>query len=118
MRAREGSGACLPSPPGPRSLGLQTYHKVLLGEDFLLVEVSELMGLLLQLLPQHRTALSGDRNRWACAQDRAAFAGISSTEPFKQTCQGMSKCRLRGRKLRPPRAPGPGLGLGVPKPKF
>lgn len=76
---------CMPCPPGPFSLGLLTYHKALLGEDLLLVEVSEPMGLLLQLLPQHRTALRGEGDRWPRAQDRTAFASISLTKPFKQT---------------------------------
>ena len=46
-----------PLPQAPGSLGLQTDHKALLGDDFLLVKVSESLGLLLQPLPQHRIVL-------------------------------------------------------------
>lgn len=51
-----------PLPQVPGSLGLQAYHKALLGEDLLLIEVFEPLGFLLQLLPQHRTALRGHRD--------------------------------------------------------
>lgn len=51
-----------PLPQVPDSLHLQTDHEALLGEDLLPIEAFELLGLLLQLLSQHRTALRGDRD--------------------------------------------------------
>lgn len=93
--------ACFPSPTGPKLPGPPAYHKALLGEDLLLVEGSEPLGLLLQLIPQHRIALRGDRDRMASAQDWAALASMSFTKLFNQHAEGCA-CQAQMKTLRPP----------------
>ena len=73
-----------PLPQVPGSLGLQAYHKALLGEDLLLIEVFEPLGFLLQLLPHHRTALRGDRDGNGLGM-APAFANTFFTQLFSQT---------------------------------
>lgn len=95
------SASLMPQSPG--SLCLQTYHEDLLGEDLLLIEVSEPLGLLLQLLPQHRISLRGQGSESYCAQDRTASANTSFTKVFTRIQRGhVESAGLRCQKPRPP----------------
>lgn len=93
--------ARLPSSTGPKLPGPPAYHQALLGEDLLLVEGSEPLGLFLQLLPQPRIALRGDRDRMASAQNWAALASMSFTKLFNQHAEGCA-CQAQMKTLRPP----------------
>ena len=88
----------------PSNLSIQTYHKVLLREDLLLVEVLEPSGLLLQLLPQCSIALRGGRSEWHSAQAKTASANIPFTKLLNKIhCRAWkvleSEVGLRGGKL-------------------
>lgn len=65
----------LSSPAGHRLPEHHTYHQVLLGDDLLLGEHSEPLGLLLQLPPQHRVALRADRDQMAPLRQAELFQG-------------------------------------------
>lgn len=90
------------------------------------MEVLEPSGLFLQLLPQRSIALRGHRSEWHSAQAKTAPANIPFTKLLNKThCRAWkvweSEVGLRGRKLRPPEARGPHLGLGTylsPSSKF
>lgn len=49
------------------------------------MELSEPLGLLLQLLPQHSIALRGDISEWHSARAETGFDDTSFTKPFDQT---------------------------------